>query len=178
MTAAVRKASTAKSSAATHRKAGILHDHCCVVVADRLRARFFIVEETARPRARYRLSEQAGLSNAESAARGADAPGVRTERNTNRQLGPVHPIGEKRAQHRAEIERRFAHKIAMQVRMLSGKWESGTVILAASPKTLGMLRGGVQAALQSGVTLENIAHDYTALTSSALARQLKLESLQ
>src|SRR3970040_784019 len=89
MPSAARKTSTARAVAATLRQAGNLADHCCVVVANGLRARFFVVEETAHPRARYRLAERADLTNAESAARGVNAPGVRTERNTNRQLGPM-----------------------------------------------------------------------------------------
>lgn len=170
----LRKGSTAKPSAGTTRRGGNLDDRCWVVVANGLRARFFVLEETAQPRARYRLAEQAGLSNAVSAARGADVPGVRTERNTSRQLGPMHPIGEKRAQHRAEMERRFAHEIAAQVKKLSGRWKSGLVVLAANPKMLGMLREPVRAVLQPAVQLEQIRHDYTALTPSALAQQLKL----
>lgn len=176
MPSATRKTSTARVVAATLRQAGNLADHCCVVVANGLRARFFVVEETAHPRARYRLAERADLTNAESAARGVNAPGVRTERNTNRQLGPMHPVGEKRAQHRAEIERRFAQEITGQVRKLCGSWKTGVVILAANAKMLGMLRDGVRTALPSGVLLENMGRDYTALTPSALARQLKLEN--
>lgn len=176
MPATVRKTSTARSSTKAPRQSGNLPGRCCVVVANGLRARLFVVEEIVQPRVRYRLAEQADLVNAESAARGSKAPGVRTERNTNRQLGPMHPTGEKRAQHRAEIERRFAHEIAGQVKKLSGRWKSGLVILAANPKMLGMLRGAVQAVLDSGVQLENIRHDYTALTPSALAQQLKLAS--
>lgn len=172
--ATVRKGSTAKSSTGATHRGGVLSDRCCVVVANGLRARFFVLEETAQPRARYRLAEQTGLNNAVSAARGADAPGVRTERNTSRQLGPMHPIGEKRAQHRAEIERRFAHEIAAQVKKLFGSWKSGLVVLSANPKMLGMLRESVQAALQPTVRLEQIRHDYTALTPSALMQQLQL----
>ncbi len=151
---------------------------CGVVVANGLRARFFVVEETAHPRARYRLAERADLINAEYSARGEQAPGVHTERNTNRQLGPVHPIGEKRAQHRADIERHFARDIAGQIRKLAGRWKSGTVILAANPKMLGLLRAGARTALPAGVLLECMARDYTALTPSALALQLKLASRQ
>ncbi len=176
MPATIRNSSTATSS--TTRRGGKLDDRCCVVVANGLRARFFVIEESAQPRARYRLAEQPGLNNAVSAARGADAPGVRTERNTNRQLGPMHPIGEKRAQHRAEIERRFAQEIAVQVKKLSGSWKSGRVVLAANPKMLGMLREPIQAALQPAVQLEQIRHDYTALTPSALAQRLNMENPQ
>ena len=175
MPSAARKNRVARSAAAATRQVGNLHGRCCVVVANGLRARFFMVEETTQPRARYRLLEQADLSNAVSAARGVDAPGVRTERNTNRQLGPMHPVGEKRAQHRAEIERRFAHEIAGQIKKLCGRWQSGMVILAANPKMLGLLRGAAQAALSSGVLLQNIGRDYTALTPTALVRQLKLD---
>lgn len=174
MSTAVRNTSIAKKSAATTRRAAIPSGRRCVVVANGLRARLFVVEETAQPRARYRLAEQADLSNSVSAARGVDAPGVRTERNTNRQLGPMHPTGEKRAQHRAEIEHRFAQEIAGQIKKQCGRWNAGVVILAANPKMLGMLRGLAQAALPSGVLLETIARDYTALTPTALMGQLKM----
>ena len=146
----------------------------CVVAANGLRARFFVVEETGHSRARYRLAERTDLINAEYSARGVKAPGVRTERNTNRQLGPVHPTGEKRVQHRADIERHFACDIAGQLGKLAGRWKSGTVLLAANPKMLGLLRDGARTALPAGVLLECMARDYTALTPGALAQQLKL----
>jgi protein required for attachment to host cells len=174
MPSTTRKAATARTVQAAVGRGRRLTGRCCVVVANALRARVYVVEDTSHPGAPQRLAEQADLINAERGARGPDATGIRTERNTNRQYGPVHPIGEKRAQHRAEIERRFAHDIAGHVKQLCGNWKTGVVILAANPKMLGMLRGGVRAVVPASVLLKELRRDYTALTPSALARQLRL----
>lgn len=171
MSTAARKAAASGARAAI-RQSPV---HYCVVAANGLRARFFVAEETAQPRVRFRLSEQAGLINAGIASRGSEAPEVRTERNTNRQLGPVHPIGEKRAHHRAEIERRFAHEIAGQVKKLFGRRKSGVMIMAASPRMMGMLRDDILAVLPAGMVLHPVSRDYTALSPAVLAQRLELD---
>ncbi len=49
------------------------------------------------------------------------------------------------------------------------------MIVAANLKMPGMLRDGVQAVLPAGMLMEPVGRDYTALSPTALARQLELD---
>lgn len=147
---------------------------CCVVVADSARARLFLADtgEDGKPR----LAEQADLTNTDYLARGAGAAQVKTERNTDREAGPMHPQFEKRAQHRLELEHRFAREIAHRTATLVQEWREGAVMLIAPPHMLGQLREVMRSALPRQLTLKELAREYTGLTAAELARQLALQA--
>lgn len=149
-------------------------DHCCVVVADRTRARVFLVDtaEGGRPR----LTEQGDLTNTDYLARGTATPQTKTERNTDREAGPVHPQFEKRAQHRLELEHRFARAIAQRAAELVEGWQEGMVMLVAPAHMLGQLREVMRNTLPRQLTLKELAREYTGLTTAELARQLELQA--
>lgn len=149
-------------------------NNCCVVVADGSRARLFLLEEAKELVSGSRLVEVADLVNAEGTAHGGDAPRRRSERNTSRQSGPVHPYGDKRLQHRVEVDRRFAMDVAERTLSLIGGWPRGSLLLIAEPHMLGLMRDALHGALGSGIELKELAKDYTHLTSSKLHRQLRL----
>jgi protein required for attachment to host cells len=148
--------------------------NCCVVVADGRTARLYLLEEAKELVSGSRLVEQAELFNAENAARGFDAPGKRSERNTDRQSGPMHPYGDKRQQHRVEVDQRFARDVAGHTLSLLGGWKMGVLLLVAEPHMLGLMRDALQSALNSGIELKELARDYTHLTPNKLHRQLRL----
>lgn len=135
---------------------------CCVIVADRMRARFFLVvpeEDGAR-----RLVEQDAFVNAQYAGE--------TERNTDRGSGPVHPHFEQRAHHRLALEQRFAKALAARAAKLVQAREEGEVMLVAPAHMLGQLREIVRRTLPPGFALTELAREYTHLTASELAREL------
>jgi len=149
-------------------------DPCCVVVADSARARLFLADTAGG--GKRRLTEQADLTNADYRARGTEAPQMKTERNTNREAGPMHPQFEKRAQHRLELEHRFAREIAHRAVALVQGWRSGTVMLVAPPHMLGQLREVMRNALPRQLTLKELACEYMGLTADELANQLELQA--
>src|SRR3970040_2099385 len=116
-------------------------DNTCVVVAGSGRARIFLLEESHAPRAPIRLIERGTLANASLRSRGRSVTGrVRAENNTNREAGPMHPMGAQRERHRIELERRFSVEIARKAAALARNWSTGSVVLVANPRLLGLLR--------------------------------------
>ena len=153
-------------------------DNTCVVVADGARARIFLVQETDAPRAPFRLVERDVLTNADLRSRGRSVTGrVRTETNTNREAGPVHPMGAQRERHRIELERRFSVEVARKTAVLARDWPEGSVVLVADPRMLGFLRDAVRGALTPGIRVKELAKDYARLTASRLQDSLALNGI-
>lgn len=148
-------------------------ENICVVVADGRRARMFLLQESDAPRARARLVARGTLSNADLRSRGRSVTGrVRTETNTNREAGPMHPIGAQRERHRIELQRRFAMEVARKAAALAGNWATGSVVLVADPRMLGFLRSAVRSALKPAIRVKELAKDYARLTAPRLRDRL------
>jgi protein required for attachment to host cells len=146
-------------------------DNTCLIVADGSRARLFVVVPFDSPRRKLRLEQQAILVNKETTIRGRSGAGqVKSERNTNRQAGPVHPIGAERDRHRLEHERRFGSEIVERAMDLTAGWQQGVMILIAEPRLLGLMRGRLRTALKSEIKLEELAKDYNGLSIAELER--------
>lgn len=147
----------------------------CIVVADAKRARFFSIEASDAPRYPLKLVEGSVLLNPDvEGARRNGAGRVKTERVSNRQAGPVHPVGAQRERHRLELERRFGREIASQAERITGAWTSGAVVLIAAPRLLGLMREGLRNALHSGIELKELAKDYSGLSAAELRDRLAI----
>lgn len=148
-------------------------DNTCVVVAGSGQARIFLLEESTAPRAPFRLTERGKLANADLRSRGRSVTGrVRTETNTNREAGPMHPMGAQRDRHRIELERRFSVEIARKAAALARNWSTGSIVLVADPRMLGFLRDAVRGQLKTGVHVKELAKDFANLTASSLQDHL------
>ena len=153
-------------------------DNTCVVVAGSGRARIYLLGESHAPRAPIRLIERGTLANASLRSRGRSVTGrVRTETNTNREAGPMHPIGAQRDRHRIELERRFSVEIARKAAVLAKNWTTGSVILVADPRMLGFLRDAVRGALKPEISVKELAKDYAHLTATKLRDHLALSGV-
>ena len=147
----------------------------CIVVVDGRSARFFCVVPGAAPRKRAELVEQGTLSNPDVRELGKTATGrPRTETNTNRGAGPVHPVEAQRKKHRLEIDRRFARDIARRAGELTAAWKDGTVMLIAEPRLLGLTRADMRAALPPALTLKELARNYAHFSATEIGEQLDL----
>jgi protein required for attachment to host cells len=151
--------------------------NCFVIVADGARARMFVLEKDAELQAGSRLVEKIDLVNTNYTARGKDAPGVRSERNTSRQAGPVHPQDAERDWHRMELERRFAREIAAHASAMAKSGGAGKVIVVAEPRMLGLLRRLLGTAFGKRVLISEIARNHTRLTPSRLYLRLVADDL-
>ena len=151
----------------------------CVVVADAGVARFYDVEVVNTPRARLALVEGPPLNNdTDLKSRGAAVTGrVRTETNTDRGAGPVHPIGEQRERHRGELDRRFGQEIVLRIGEITSGWPGGLVVLVAEPRLLGLVREPLRRTLNARIELKELAKDYTKLTAKELLERLGLEKM-
>ena len=74
----------------------------------------------------------------------------------------------------APLQTRFAAEVAQAIAGIVEGWEKGSVVLAASPGTLGLLRKPIQDRLPEGVALKALARDYTALTTTEIEQRLDL----
>ena len=142
----------------------------CIVVADAGLARFYDVEEVESPRQKLKLVERTVLTNeVDLKSRGESVTGkVRTETNTDRGSGPVHPMGEQRERHRVELYRRFGVEIAHRAGEMTKGWAEGTVVFVAEPRFLGLMREPLRTALHRGIELKELAKDYAHLTALEL----------
>jgi protein required for attachment to host cells len=144
-------------------------NNTCLIVADGSRARLFLVVHDDNPTHRLRLAERATLINQETIARGRTGAGrVKSERNTNRQAGPIHPIGAQRERHRLEHERQFGAEVIEHARQLTADWNRGVMVLIAEPRLLGLMRERLRHALRSEIKLEELAKDYGGLSTTEL----------
>lgn len=144
----------------------------CIVVADGARARLYFVESDG-PRKGGRLIEQAALNQPDLRTLGRSVTGrPRTETNTNREAGPMHPIGAQRERHWLQVERRFAAGIIGTAAGLVDEWGKGTVVLVAEPRMLGLLRESVRGVMNRRITVKELARDYAGLTEAELYDRL------
>jgi len=150
------------------------------VVAGFRLARFYCIEAVDSPRVKMKLVEQSSLSNpgADLKALGRSMSGrPRTETNTNREAGPMHPIGAQRERHRLELDRRFCQEIARETAAVTKEWNGGAVVLVAEPRQLGLMREPLRHVLHQGIELKELAKDFTNLTPAELCKRLTLGSL-
>jgi protein required for attachment to host cells len=140
------------------------------VVADAGLARFYDVEAVETPRLTMKLVERAALTNdVDLKSRGKSVTGkVRTETNTDRGSGPVHPIVAQRERHRVELDRRFGLEVARQAREITKGWTEGVVVFIAEPRFLGLMRESMRQALAQRIELKEIARDYAHLAPADL----------
>lgn len=152
-------------------------DNCIVIVADGARARMYLLQKDAELQAGSRLVEKMDLANTDYTTRGKDAPTVRSERNTSRQAGPMHPQDAERDWHRMEVERRFAREVAVHASAMLKAGGARRLILVAEPRMLGLLRPGIRAAAGKRAAVSELARNHVRLTPSRLHQRLVADEL-
>jgi protein required for attachment to host cells len=144
-----------------------------IIVADGGVARFYRLEAVDAPRVKARLVEGASLRHPDFTERENLTGRPATETNSNRQAGPVHPIGAQRERHRLEHGRHFAHEIAQEAVNATKDWKEGTVVLVAEPRMLGQVREPLRGALRKDIALKELAKDYAELGAAELLERLE-----
>jgi protein required for attachment to host cells len=121
------------------------------------------------PRSATRLIEDGVLTNPPLRERGKSVTGrVRTETNTNRQAGPMHPIAAQRERHRAELGRRFGLEIARYAATVTRDWKDGTIVLIAEQRLLALVKRSLRGRLGPGIKVKEVAKDLGNLTAARL----------
>jgi protein required for attachment to host cells len=72
----------------------------------------------------------------------------------------------------ANLDHQFAAALAHHVGTIARDWQQGSVVIAATPEMLGLLRQVVQDALPKGVELKVLAKNYFSLSAPELAARL------
>jgi protein required for attachment to host cells len=149
-----------------------------VIVADGARARIMALEQRAGvpSRAAVRLVESARLSNPQHTVAGRRTlRKIKSGRDVGRGRMAPHGYTDKREPHEAAVLRSFASRIAQQAIALSGR--DSSMVLAADPRMLGLLRNALKPAAGAGVTVRELAHDYTWCTAPQLRKHLRENGL-
>jgi protein required for attachment to host cells len=146
----------------------------CLLVADAGRARLYTFEELAGPAGvpTQELIERLDLVNPERRRRPSELesdsrPGI--DRAPN---GRGYGVDDHRDGHRDELDRRFAAAILDRLAALAREHGSRSVVLVASPRMLGHLRLRAEPLARSGVTLNEIARDFTRLPTAQIQDHL------
>ena len=137
----------------------------CVVVADSTFARILLANPEA---ATLELIEHSELENC-SPAHDVAQPGHGPQRHSAMAQEAVY--GRKRV----NVDQEFAVAVAHHIGAIVQDWQSGDVVIAAAPGTLGMLREIVQQALPKGVKLKALAKNYVSLSTPELAERLDIQ---
>ena len=129
---------------------------CCLVVADRLRARIFVCVSGSPGvfEARAELTNAFGASRCRVLPSGVYASDARSRCTS---------ASERASRSEIALDRDFAHEIAREVEEAVAGWKSGSIIVAAAPLMLGMLRDTVQSIAPGCLTVKAVAKDYTTL---------------
>ena len=142
----------------------------CVIAADSARARFLLAEESGAP---VKLVERESLENPDLRTLGRSVTGrPRTETNTNREAGPMHPMGAQRERHHVELERRYALRMAALAGRITHGWKDGVVLLVADAKLLGLVREPLRKVLHAKIELKELARNHAHLTTAELRDEL------
>ena len=147
-----------------------------IVVADRVRARFFAVDPPPAHRPESdppKLREVEALTDSEGALKGNELF-ANARSGTNRAPGGREfEYDDHRERHRQEVERRFAARIAKTLATFVRSRALEKLVIAAEPRMLGLLRHELNGKL-NGVELHELAENLSGMTpeqiQSALSR--------
>lgn len=159
---------------------GCRMNHYCVVVADRSRARFFLLEPAALPAVGggSRLVEVSDLVNPEANLAGREAwSETKSGRNMARGGGSAHGYDDHRESHEEEFDRRFAKRISAGVLDLLHQHKPRRLVLAASSSMLGLLRSAVSLPAGANVELRESAKDLAHMSPQEIHRHLTGDGL-
>jgi protein required for attachment to host cells len=145
----------------------------CLLVADAGRARLYTFEELAGPAGvpTQELIERIDLVNPERrqrpSERESDSPGI-----DRAPSGRGYGVDDHRDGHRDELDRRFAAAILDRLAALAREQGSRSVVMVASPRMLGHLRLLAEPLARSGMTMHEIARDFTGLPTARIQDHL------
>lgn len=135
----------------------------CIVVADAMFARVLLADPEAD---KLELIEHSELENCLS------DHDVEPGGDSHRDAAPGAAL---QAPKRVNVDQEFAAAVAHHIGEIVQDWQTGDVVIAAAPGTLGMLREIVQQALPKGVQLKALAKNYVSLSGPELAERLDFQ---
>jgi protein required for attachment to host cells len=149
----------------TSKKKGIkVMAKTCIIVADGARARFITVEMPEDPvvDGGARLVEHEDLVNPEADLPDSEMFSDRRSRSHASPKGAAHALDDHRQQHRQELERRYARRVADEARRFVARQGASRLLIVAEPRTLGVLRREFQGEPLRQVAIEEIGENLSA----------------
>ena len=142
----------------------------CIAVADATRARFHTFEELAAPPGHrtQELHEVVDLVHPARRIRPSELFSDTRPGSDRAPSGRGFGLCDRREASMRQMDRRFAAAIAAELERLVAESGCRTVIVAASPHMLGLLRELTQPLIRGGVELHEIDRDLVRLSPSAL----------
>jgi protein required for attachment to host cells len=147
----------------------------CVVVADRARARLFVLDSVPRhepAKEVEKLREVEVLTDPEGSKKGNELYSD-SRSGGDRGGGGAHGHGydDHRDSHRDEVERRFAKRIADSIAEFARARAAERLVLSADPRLLGLLRKSMNG-LPSGTELVELPEDLSRQTPERIQATL------
>ena len=138
----------------------------CVVVADRARARFLLLEPSEhRTKTLHALREIEALANPEGELRGNEVFSNTRSGSNRAPHGVTYEYDDHRTRHREEVERRFAKRIVSRVVSFAHRADVNKVVLVAEPHLLGLLRPSLADNFPPNITLVELSEDLSLHTA-------------
>jgi protein required for attachment to host cells len=151
----------------------------CVVVANRARARFFVVDSPDSDSPEHaghgpKLREVETLTDAEGALKGNDVFSESRSGSTRSASGARSNYDDHRQSHREEVGRRFAKRVVHAISALLRARATEKLVLAAEPHMLGLLRTAANGELSSTAELFELSEDLSRKTPAQIQSALAL----
>ena len=156
-----------------------MRDYCIAIVSE-AQAKFYCLEPVEYPELESgpKLREVAEISNPEKRMPDREIyTDVKTGRGRAPGKGPAHGYDDHREKRDEESSRRFSKTIMEKIRELVLKESAKTVIIAAPPKMLGMLRHEIHLLEREGTKVHEHSKDLTKLSLRELHEHLAREGL-
>jgi len=152
----------------------------CIATVSEAQARFYCLEPVEYPELESgpKLCEVAEISNPEKRMPDREIyTDTKTGRGRAPGKGPAHGYDDHREKRGEESSRKFSRIVLEKIRELALKQDTKTVILAAPPKMLGMLRQEVYLLKREGIGVHEHSKDLTKLSPREIHEHLAKEGL-
>jgi len=151
----------------------------CILVADAMRARIFTLEPSAFPtESTPRLVEQQmDFVNPDEAISGDEMWGNTRPGGTHSSSGAAHGYDDHRERHQEQNRIHFARQIAAQAIRHAIDHQAKSVVVVAEKHMLGLLRECMDIPPKSGVSLIEVAKDYSKLSPREIHQRLAEEQV-
>jgi protein required for attachment to host cells len=138
----------------------------CVLVADRARARLFVLESPPPhiAQAPLRLRELGALTNPAGELVGSEMFASTRSGSNRAPPGAALEYDDHREQHRQELAKQFAKEVATAAVALVRQQHAQKLVLAAEPRFLGFLREVLPSMLPEGISFVELARDLSKQT--------------
>jgi protein required for attachment to host cells len=133
----------------------------CIIVADTGRARFITVEVPEDPAVEggARLVEHEDLVNPAADVPEREMFSDRRSRSHASPNGASHALDDHRDNHRLELDRRYARRVADEARRFAARAQASRLLIVAEPRMLGALRREFQGEPLRNVAIEEIGEN-------------------